>query len=201
MSQTKKIQGKIFRGENGGIDTTPSRSSTDPNLKIQIPKPTLAQPAPAPLRRLRWLWRPRQCAFNQVSSRSPRWPCAVHLQGILRCDFCDRVSPHTAPEDQQRPLLLGPQRTQKVQATPAAGHDCAASRDLSRHRLLQPPLFPPRPPRVPSRLAIRHAASCATTAPRGQLRIRYVSANISRSLSGSSSPAQRGRLARPVLQP
>lgn len=48
MSQTKKIQGKIFRGENGGIDTTPSRSSTDPNLKIQIPKPTLAQPAPAP---------------------------------------------------------------------------------------------------------------------------------------------------------
>ncbi|KZT11077.1 uncharacterized protein LAESUDRAFT_363738 [Laetiporus sulphureus 93-53] len=49
MSQTKKIQGKIFRGENGvDSDITPSRSSSDPTLTINIPKPAATTPAPPP---------------------------------------------------------------------------------------------------------------------------------------------------------
>ncbi|EED78354.1 hypothetical protein POSPLDRAFT_135023 [Postia placenta Mad-698-R] len=48
MSQSKKIQGKIFRGENGkNIDMTPSRSSSDPALTINIPK---SSQTPAPVR-------------------------------------------------------------------------------------------------------------------------------------------------------
>ncbi|KAI0793247.1 Six-hairpin glycosidase-like protein [Abortiporus biennis] len=43
MSQTKKIQGKIFRGEQPD-QPTPPRSSSDPALTIQIPKPTLNIP-------------------------------------------------------------------------------------------------------------------------------------------------------------
>ena len=39
MSQTKKIQGKIFRGVVETKEDTPSRSNTDPNLSINIPKP------------------------------------------------------------------------------------------------------------------------------------------------------------------
>ncbi|TFY54194.1 hypothetical protein EVJ58_g9003 [Rhodofomes roseus] len=47
MSQTKKIQGKIFRGENG--KGPQPRSTSDPALTINIPKPASSQTAsPAP---------------------------------------------------------------------------------------------------------------------------------------------------------
>lgn len=39
MSQTKKIQGKIFRGVVDNNDDAPSRSNKDPNIQINIPKP------------------------------------------------------------------------------------------------------------------------------------------------------------------
>ena len=49
MSQTKKIQGKIFRGESGAGGPQPPRSTSDPALTISIPKPATSQtPAPAP---------------------------------------------------------------------------------------------------------------------------------------------------------
>ena len=49
MSQSKKIQGKIFRGESGAGGTQPPRSTSDPALTISIPKPASSQtPAPAP---------------------------------------------------------------------------------------------------------------------------------------------------------
>ncbi|CCM00415.1 uncharacterized protein FIBRA_02445 [Fibroporia radiculosa] len=45
MSQSKKIQGKIFRGENDNAnDLASSRSSSDPALTISIPKPSSAPP-------------------------------------------------------------------------------------------------------------------------------------------------------------
>ncbi|KAI0930329.1 hypothetical protein AcW1_009055 [Taiwanofungus camphoratus] len=44
MSQTKNIQGKLFRGENNGL--TPSRSTSDPALTISIPKQNEPPPAP-----------------------------------------------------------------------------------------------------------------------------------------------------------
>ncbi|KAH9935381.1 Six-hairpin glycosidase-like protein [Fomitopsis serialis] len=48
MSQTKKIQGKIFRGENGS-GQQPPRSTSDPALTINIPRPSPSQTAaPAP---------------------------------------------------------------------------------------------------------------------------------------------------------
>lgn len=59
-AQTKKIQGKIFRGEGGGGGLASSRSSSDPALTISIPKPaehsapqarpqlTKSQPAQSP---------------------------------------------------------------------------------------------------------------------------------------------------------
>ena len=55
MSQTKKIQGRLFRGENGRLGpaaaekSTPSRSSSDTALTIEIPKINVVQPpGPAP---------------------------------------------------------------------------------------------------------------------------------------------------------
>ncbi|KAI0081875.1 hypothetical protein K474DRAFT_1655737 [Panus rudis PR-1116 ss-1] len=49
MSQTKKIQGKIFRGENGETaKAAPPRSSSDPSLTIHIPKPNVGQPLSTP---------------------------------------------------------------------------------------------------------------------------------------------------------
>lgn len=56
MSQTplKKLQAKIFRGQNGEDDAKdgkPTRSSSDPALTINIPNPNLnesSQPGPAP---------------------------------------------------------------------------------------------------------------------------------------------------------
>ena len=39
MSQPKKIQGKIFRGESGAGGPQPPRSTSDPALTISIPKP------------------------------------------------------------------------------------------------------------------------------------------------------------------
>ncbi|KZT71059.1 hypothetical protein DAEQUDRAFT_688521 [Daedalea quercina L-15889] len=49
MSQSKKIQGKIFRGENGGDGFQSPRSTSDPALTISIPKPAASQTAvPAP---------------------------------------------------------------------------------------------------------------------------------------------------------
>lgn len=47
MSQSKKIQGKIFRGESGagGLQL---RSSSDPALTINIPKPAASQNPAAP---------------------------------------------------------------------------------------------------------------------------------------------------------
>lgn len=47
MSQTKKIQGKIFRGVvEPKEDTNPARSNTDPNLTINIPRPNALQSTP-----------------------------------------------------------------------------------------------------------------------------------------------------------
>ncbi|EPS99906.1 hypothetical protein FOMPIDRAFT_97689 [Fomitopsis schrenkii] len=49
MSQSKKIQGKIFRGEGGTGGSQTPRSTSDPALTINIPKPATPQlPAPAP---------------------------------------------------------------------------------------------------------------------------------------------------------
>ncbi|KAH9949639.1 Six-hairpin glycosidase-like protein [Amylocystis lapponica] len=49
MSHTKKLQGKIFRGENTNGDGSPSRSTSDPSLTISIPKPAEQPPThPAP---------------------------------------------------------------------------------------------------------------------------------------------------------
>ncbi|TCD62203.1 hypothetical protein EIP91_007236 [Steccherinum ochraceum] len=74
MSQTKKIQERLFRGEGGRAEaTTPTRSSSDPALTIEIPKGSSAGPSPAP---------PKVQKPNTGSEPSPKQEHAVQRPSI-----------------------------------------------------------------------------------------------------------------------
>lgn len=103
MSQTKKIQGKIFRGENGGSggNGTPSRSSADPNLKISIPKPTLAQPTPAPPKVGKT--EEQEAAAQAANAERPSEPFRARLLKTLGTDY-DGVERYRLSQSDEKKL-------------------------------------------------------------------------------------------------
>lgn len=99
MSQTKKIQGKIFRGENtSGDGAGPSRSSSEPVLTIEIPKPTLAQPSPAPPKVAKTEPEPRQ-----ANAERPSEPFRHRLLKQLGVDY-HGVERHRLVQDERKEL-------------------------------------------------------------------------------------------------
>ncbi|OCH93107.1 hypothetical protein OBBRIDRAFT_750112 [Obba rivulosa] len=130
-AQTKKIQGKIFRGEmRPGDSATPSRSSSDPALTISIPKPN-EQPAPQP--------RP-QLAKSQVpqpskeDGRSQEYtPFRERLSAELRTDY-DGVERYRLDQDMKKEMhwkRWGPYLSDRQWAT--VREDYSANGDAWSH--------------------------------------------------------------------
>ncbi|CAL1707039.1 unnamed protein product [Somion occarium] len=129
MSQTKKIQGKIFRGENtSGDGAGPSRSSSEPVLTIEIPKPTLAQPSPAPPKVAKTEPEPRQ-----ANAERPSEPFRHRLLKQLGVDY-HGVERHRLVQDERKELhwkRWGPYLSDRQWAT--VREDYSANGDAWSH--------------------------------------------------------------------